>query len=93
MRSIFRVYVKFNGLNKRERKVKFHSIFIDVLNERPTADKMLELEKKAKKIIFDNYKKFDPTFEVEAQHCRVDEGIMQRMIFGDPLDVKHTGTI
>lgn len=89
MESIFKVYVKFNGLRKRDRKVKFHSDFLTSLDEAPTPDKMNELERLAKRHIEANYKKYAPTFTLEAQHNTVSEGIITRLLFGDPKDVKQ----
>lgn len=90
-RSVFRVYVKVNGIRKRERKVKHHSDFIAMLDVQPDAAKMSELETIARGHIQTNFKTTAGEFTVTAQHNTVEtfDGIdfMQRLLFGDKLDV------
>jgi len=90
-KSIFKVYVKVNGIRKRERKVKRHSDLIATLDVQPDDAKMSELETIARGHIQTNFKTTAGEFTVTAEHNTVEtfDGIdfVQRLLFGDKLDV------
>jgi hypothetical protein len=91
--DLWEVYINLTAIRKRDRKAKRHLDVIEKLTEAPDADKMNELERKAKTYIQTHFKEFQNTFKLEALHFTVEDqgGYLSktRMLFGEEGDVKQ----